>query len=526
MLPIGEFNDCRARNYLAQAAAIFLRWICIAFMDILNNSISSIQLDRSQNRSRQLLTQLQQAGLFRALVNASQGNRVVLDTAFGQIVGKAPEQLGKGDEILARLIPGKNEPTIKIEQYQPRLISLNKRLFGNLFSAPNPQPQMARVLGHQNSHTMLQIADQQYPIARQKLLQPGETLMIKTSTANNVDLIRIPVQQVLKSALSELLPRSLPDARSSGIPQLHKVANQILQIKPEALVANRQLQAALSDNIPPQKILHGGQQRQPQAPQPGRGEPQQLQLLLSQLARPLAKLDGFDAQSMPQILKLLTLIKPAATQPGSNPPATYPDLISTLKDLLMRSPDSLRQLVRTLIEANPASDRKTPMEHLLLETSSGFKNELLQQLEQTQSQLLLQKTSLRLQLEQNQPIQLNLNIPLQINQQTSEVKIQIRQKQAHQDPDEEHWEINLSFEFGLLGLISTHILLQGQKISAQFWAIESTTKQLIDTQLQQFKSQLQKSGFELGLFDCYIGQPVTQPEIPVVISDNLVDIEV
>ena len=62
MLPIGEFNDCRARIYLALAAAIFLRWICIAFMDALNNSISSIQLDRSQNRSRQLLAQLQQAG--------------------------------------------------------------------------------------------------------------------------------------------------------------------------------------------------------------------------------------------------------------------------------------------------------------------------------------------------------------------------------------------------------------------------------------------------------------------------------
>ncbi len=147
-------------------------------MDIVNQSLSSIKIDTTQTRISQLLQRLQQAGLFRALVIASEGKQVTLDTAFGRINGKVPQQLRQGDEILARLLPGDKQPTIKIEQHHPKLLTLDKRAFGELFTAtatatanatantkPNPsQAVPAKVISQTTSQTLLQIADKTYPL--------------------------------------------------------------------------------------------------------------------------------------------------------------------------------------------------------------------------------------------------------------------------------------------------------------------------------------------------------------------------
>ena len=510
-------------------------------MDIVNQSLSSIKIDTTQTRISQLLQRLQQAGLFRALVIASEGKQVTLDTAFGRINGKVPQQLRQGDEILARLLPGDKQPTIKIEQHHPKLLTLDKRAFGELFTAtatatanatantkPNPsQAVPAKVISQTTSQTLLQIADKTYPLPRQNQLQAGDSLMLRPNAGNNVDLIRLPVQQILKNALTRLLPPNLGSSQPASLNTLPKLSNEILQLNPQTLYPGKQVRAALSDNLPPQKILYPLQADLPVAAAKSERNPQPLQQLLGQMARPLATLDSFKPVTMQQILVVLTLLKPAIQQQGLSTQQTYPELISAIRQLLIRAPDSLPQLVRSLIEASAAVKQKTPMEHLMLDSANQLRNELLQQLEQAQSQLMLQKTSLRLQLEQNQPLQFNLSLPLQVQDKTTTVKLRVQQRQRHEDPEQAHWEINLSFEFGLLGLITTHILLQGQKISAQFWAIKTTTKQLIDQQLDQFKTQLQNSGFETGLFNCYMGQPPASPDAtPVPINDHLLDIEV
>jgi len=104
--------------------------------------------------------------------------------------------------------------------------------------------------------------------------------------------------------------------------------------------------------------------------------------------------------------------------------------------------------------------------------------------------------------------------------------LKIKENNKREDPKEQQWEINLSFEFGLLGLISTHLLLQDIKLSAHFWAESKSTKQLIDSELGSFKEQLQKAGFEPGIFNCSMGSPKTKNDNSHLISENLIDIKV
>ena len=151
---------------------------------------------------------------------------------------------------------------------------------------------------------------------------------------------------------------------------------------------------------------------------------------------------------------------------------------------------------------------------------------LLQQLEQTITQLLVQKTTIRLNQEQSQPLQINLNIPLQVNNETTALKLKIKQRNNCEADENQHWEISLQFELGLLGLIRTNILLQDAKLSAHFWAVKPSTKTLIDAHMDQFKNQLKKSGFELGLFDCFIGKPISEDDTSPSVGENLVDIKV
>lgn len=505
-------------------------------MDLPNTSLAGVKLSALQSRVSTIMSQLQQAGLFRALVIESRGNRVILDTAFGQLKGQAPEhlspnQLNRGDEILARLIAGRSEPTIKVEQHFPKNLSLNIRVLNDLFKTNTADPVVAKVISHSKNHTVLLLAGKNLAIPRQNQLQTGETLLLKPSIRHHVELVRIQPQIILKNALSELLPRTLPNRdKASGLPSLQKLAANLLRVQADDLVnkpppsthnqltsqlAKESNQKPINDNLP--VATASNQKMVPQ---------KDVQQLLTNLSRPLIRMDSVKPQSVQQLITLLSLAKIPETKQTLTPLNSLPDLLKSLQQELKQSPEPLRQLVRQLIEANTATSKKLPSDGALLDFSNNIRGELLQQVEQSLTHLLIQKTSVRLQLEQNQPIQFNLNIPLQVNNESIALKLKVREKQRNETTNEQNWEINLSFEFGLLGLISSHILLQDKKLSAHFWAVKSSTRDLIDSRLDQFKAQLKKSGFELGLFDCFIGQPSTGKEYSTQVSENLVDIKV
>lgn len=542
-------------------------------MDLINTLQIPLQVIALQKASAELLPQLQQAGLFRALVLETQGNRVILDTAFGKIIGRSPTPLNQGDEILTRLLPGKSEPDLKIEQHIPRLLTLNNKSLSAVLSQSGKPLLEARVVASDVKQTVIQIGKKQYQLAPQKLLKAGDALLLKSLPKNQVELVRIQPQIILKNALSVLLPRNQSAPKDTGLTSLLKLSQSILHKAPSALKNSNisvktEMPVSPSTLSPKQQLIKQietliaqSNRVQSNKTQPNKQPPQaaskainttevvklkaadlpvqniplkintadNLKSLLGNLSISRLNVSQVKPATIQKVLTLLSLLKPstATSLTSLQNLQTIPRQLETLQQALLKSPDQMTQLIRQLLINQADVAKSTSSERLLQDFSSSFRTELLQQVEQTLNHLLIQKTSVRLQVEQNQPLQINLNIPLLISEKTTtELKLKIKQKNQKESVDEQHWEINLSFEFGLLGLISTHLLLQEKKISAHFWAVEPATKNLIDHHLDDFKNQLVKSGFDAGYFDSHLGHPSESNDSDQPLSDNLVDINV
>ena len=503
--------------------------------------VSNIKIDTLPAR---LNEGLQQAGLFRALVVETSGNKVLLDTAFGQIKGVAPEALLKGDVILARLLPGKSEPVIKVEQVQTARQALPEKLVNQLIkltnSASSTLPQAIKVLGHTADKTLLQLDQKIYSTPRQPLLEKGETLLLKLSESSKAELLRVNPQSILKSALSDLLPRINNSGNTTDLTSLQKLVSDFLKLKPAGIPDHKisaqsnkgSLQSIIDHTLNKHKENQINKVKSESALNTSSINSQKnlavssLKQLLIILSQPLAKVDSFKAGSLQQILGMLSLLKPTSSASGTNILSSIPDSLAELHSAIKNSPDNFKLLLRQIIESNAGENKTKFSDDALTNSSSLLKFELLQQLEQSLSQLLTQKTTVRLNQELNLPIQINLNIPLQLQDETTALKLKIKQQKDSDVDEQQRWEISLAFEFAELGLISTNILLQDTKLSANFWAEKTSTKQLIDTQMNQFKDQLKQSGFELGFFECFIGSPVVQDENVKPVEQNLVDIKV
>lgn len=500
-------------------------------MEGINSIIPSVKVNDLALKANEILSKLQQAGLFRAIVIERQGNQVLLDTAYGKLTGKAPDNLNKGDEILARLVAAKSDPTIKIEQHSAKVLTLKSNDLKALFQNNSTAPVVARVLSHSGRTTQLQIANNLHNIPRQNSLQPGEYLLLTPAKNQQIELQRIQPESILKQALKTLLPQNMQNSQVDNLSSLQKFASEILQLKPQHLL-NRLAQNSLHGAGKPAPISNKNNPSALAVATKGALDQSRLtdtglKQLLTSLASPLARLESFKPDTVQQILTLLSLVKSSSTGASIPSGRTLPETLSALIRELKNTPESFRDLVRQVIEQPQGSNKNLIIERSFQDITSQLRNELIQQADQSLNQLLTQKTALRLQTEQHQPIQLNLNIPLQVHDESRNLKLKIKQKPKSETQFDQHWEINLAFEFGLLGMISTHILLQNQKLSAHFWATSKATKILIDHNLEQFKTQLTKSGFELGLFDSFHGQPPEdnssdQPQL----SENLLDIKV
>jgi hypothetical protein len=501
--------------------------IYFAHMQPINSTLPSVQLDVRNAKVQDILQSLQQAGLFRAVVVKQTGNQVLLDTAFGKITGKAPDQLKTGDEILARLTSLKPLPTLKIEQHTSRLLTLSKAQFKAVAQNLNNTVLTAKVVAQGNNLTSLRINNQVIQINRQDSLQIGETLLLKDAGKEQLQLLRIQPQSILKAALSSLIPRGLQQGQQYNLSSLQKVASELVGAKSAALIdrANAKTAELAQQGRQGFEALQGASGKQSptdQAVNPGRAK--LLNDILTNLARPLASAENIKPETLQQIFSYLALIK--AEMPGNM--NNLGQQLQYLSLALKQSPESFRHLIREIFpQAAPQVSSKQHHDGPVIELSNTLRLELLQQTEQTLNQLLTQQSSTRLQLEQQQPLNLFLNIPIQVDQESQNLQLKIKQKKkSHSDEAVQCWEIELSFEFGLLGMITTRILLQDSKISANFWAHQAATKNLIDSNMNQFKTQLQKAGFELGLFDCFNG-PAPQPNDKdhYTTHDNLLDLK-
>ncbi len=503
--------------------------------------------------------------------------------------GTAP-LLQPGDRIDAQLTPnGEQPPRLVIRRHQPLERNLQQPELRRLLEQTPNRLLAARVLESGKEHTLIQAGRQAFRLPAEPRLQPGDTVLLRPAESRGeIRVQRVQVLPLLRQALGQLLPRQAgaDPQPGAGLGRLQQLIRQWIAAAPrEPASGQNATQPGMRSGTPtppassdpgtasartappgsapasppaPVSTPAAGNRAgpaeaaQPKAPAPASQTtpaattatppkpgpspattalPERLQSLLQPLLRAIVEPAQLTPQKLQQTLELLGL-QTRPPLPGASPAAApapaqadlLPRLIE-LQALLRDQPELFERLLRDRPGVGEAAAKADPG---AADDWPQWRQQFGQQLEQSINQLMLGKTGLRLQQEQQQPLNLNLAIPLQLpGEPQRELKLRLRERANPDDPEQPAWEVRLSFKFGLLGLITVHLLLQERRISAQFWAVEDGTRNLIDEQLPAFRQQLLRSGFEPGLFDCYAGQPLDSgDEPPAKGADNLLDVQV
>lgn len=473
------------------------------------------------NATLDILSQLKQLGSIQATVASVTKDQVSLLTRLGEFTGSNTLGLKTGDTVQVRLDGDKQNPVLKVTPSQNKTTWLDANKFLKLLALlPANRPTPATVVGHQNNQTLIQLGSSQVSIPLQPLFKAGKLLSIvhhEKSTA--IEVKQVDHQQVLRSALAQLISSRPQPSIDSPLQPMLKLVQSVLRVKaekssPANLISNKQSRvqnaSANQVNALPKNtvsILATG-----------------LELLM----RSLPKVSSLTPDSILKSIELVThsnLI--AKTEKGFS----YSNFVSVLRQL-SETEQGFSQLIQTLLKTNQEQADKVLQQ--LKKTIADNDEPLLTQFrdaikstEQSINQQLFQQTSLRFQQELQQPIAFNLTIPYTEQQTVKSLQLKIRQRKSEADAENQAWEIRLSFDFGLMGLISTHILLDGDTLSTSFWAIEEATKSKINNALPDFKHQLVKSGFNLGNFACYLGQPLQEnDDLFSPLPNSLLDIKV
>lgn len=468
-----------------------------------------------------VLSRLQQLGSVQARVVSVTNGEALLLTRLGEITASNALKLKAGDTVQIRLDGDKQNPVLKVtpSQDQVTLLVANKYLkLLTLLPANRPTP--ATVVSQQGNNTLLQLGTTQASIPLQSKLKAGQLLnIVHREASGTIEIKPVDHQQVLRSALAQLISARPQSSANNQLQPLLQLVQSILKINtgqtPVATLTNN------SQNVPGTPISNNGNAL------PG-NTVSTLASGLELLIRSLPTVTSLSQRAIQKSVELATHStwgsKPDKGLPNSNP-------LSVLRQL-PQTEQGLNQLIQSLLKTNQEqSDTDVQQlkrmvfnndESLLTQFRDAIKST-----EQSLNQQLFQQTSLRFQQELQQPIAFNLNIPYMEQQTVKSLQLKIRQKSKEASAENQAWEIRLSFEFGLLGLISTHILLDGDTLSTSFWAVEKETKNKINNALPDFKHQLVKSGFNLGNFFCYLGQPPQENDSAFSpIPDSLLDIKV
>jgi hypothetical protein len=448
-----------------------------------------------------VLNRLQQLGSITANVVSVMNKEALLSTCLGKIRTSNALDLKAGDTIQVRLDANNQNPILKVTLLHEQLTLLAANKFLKLLPLLSTnQPVIATVVSQQSNKTLLQFRSVQTLIPLPIKLKPGQLLtLVHHEAFETIEIKLVDNQRVLKSALSQLLSdRSQPSLNKSLQPLL-QLAKSVLKIDSEHMLAaklinknQRFMKAATSNSGRTLPSSHVS------------AVASELKQLIHSLPT-ISSLSHRDIQRSVEIATLMTL------EPQPNKGLSNSSLLSILRRL-PQTEQGLNQLIQSLLKTNHRQAALIVQQ--LKESQSNDEAPLLTQFkdaikstEQSLNQGLFQKTSLRFQQELQQPIAFNLNIPYLEQQEVKSLQLKIRQK-SKENVENQAWEIRLSFEFNLLGLISTHVSLDGDTLSTNFWAVKEGTKNKITDALPEFKQQLVKSGFNLGYFFCYLGQPL------------------
>jgi flagellar hook-length control protein FliK len=203
------------------------------------------------------------------------------------------------------------------------------------------------------------------------------------------------------------------------------------------------------------------------------------------------------------------------------------DSVKSLNKLVSEASFS-RELTETIqlkLKAAAGEDTpraKTPAQDMLQQTvRDGIKL-----VEQSLSQNLLQRATIGLQQETQQPLSLSLVLPFLEKQEVKPIQIDLAQRNESSPDNENGWDIRLSFEFEGLGPIACHLFLEDRALAASFYSDQDQTRNRIDQALPELKQQLLDAGFTNCEFHSFPGTPAdSPPSSRSGFSESLIDIE-
>jgi hypothetical protein len=245
---------------------------------------------------------------------------------------------------------------------------------------------------------------------------------------------------------------------------------------------------------------------------------------LQPLLQLVTRFPEIDATQIKKWLEFARLIQPSNATVSSAAPADIFRLLNQFSE----GGSFSRELSQAMQQNSKAADGDSPVaraqaqETLLQQAREGVKL-----IEQSLSQNLLQRATLGLQQETQQPFSLSLALPFIEDQETKSLYIDLAERNQAQEEDDKSWDIRLSFELAGLGAISCHLVLEGRAIAASFYSEQAQTRERIETELPQLRQQLSRAGFAPGEFHSFPGKPAsnrapTSADFP----EALVDIEV
>jgi hypothetical protein len=468
-----------------------------------------------------ILSRLKQLGSIQARVVSVANGQAVLLTRLGEITGSNALKLRAGDTVQIRLDGDKQNPVLKVIPSQDQVTVLAADKFLKLIALlPANRPTPATVVSQQGNNTLLQIGAEQTSIPLQSQLKIGQLLnLLHRDASGTIEIKSVDHQKILRSALAQLISARPQSSTNHQMQPLLQLVQSVLKINtghpPAATLTNYS------------HIFSGNSTANQGNALPSNS----ISTLASELELLIRSLPTMTALNQRAIRKMVELalhntlgVKPEKALSSSS-------LLSVMRQL-PQTEQGINQLIQLLLKASQES-ADTEVQQLKKPTFNNNEplltqfRDAIRSTEQSLNQQLFQQTSLRFQQELQQPVAFNLNIPYMEQQTVKSLQLKIRQKSKAANAENQAWEIRLSFEFGLLGLISTHILLDGDTLSSSFWAVKEATKNKINDALPDFKQQLVKSGFYLGHFFCYLGQPPQESNNAFSpVPDSLLDIKV
>ena len=285
-------------------------------------------------------------------------------------------------------------------------------------------------------------------------------------------------------------------------------------IEPRVIAADRQ---PVTGSQTPQTQGNTSQAGKPSA---AATAPTTLQTLLQWVPR----LAEMNVNQIKQWFEFANLIRRPKAKADST--ATI-DPVRSLNKLLSETSFS-RELTDTIqLKLKAAAGEEAPKAKTLAQDIlQQYVRDGIKLVEHSLSQNLLQRASLGLQQETQQPLSLSLVLPFLDKQEVKPIQIDLSQRGQASPDNDNGWDIRLSFEFEGLGPIACHLFLEDQALAASFYSDQDQTRIRIDQALPELKQQLLNAGFSNCEFHSFPGAPAnTPPPARTGYSESLIDIE-